>query len=69
MAEQTVWICPNCKRTFRGHVFGEGTSMSGPTCNACCVPLVPPQAQEGDEEFVSGVGGKPARGAVADYWE
>jgi hypothetical protein len=67
MAEQSVWICPKCKRTFRGHVFGEGTSMSGPTCNACCVSLVPPSAQEAEEEVL--VMGKAARSAEAGYWE
>ena len=67
MAEQTVWICPNCKRTFRGHVFGEGTSMSGPTCNACCVPLVPPLAQEEEEMFAMEME-KETRGAEAGYW-
>lgn len=65
MAEQTVWVCPNCKRTFRGHVFGEGTSMSGPTCNACCVSLVPPSAQEAEEALAVG---KETRGAEAGQW-
>ncbi|MBI3128004.1 MAG: hypothetical protein HYZ11_10410 [Candidatus Tectomicrobia bacterium] len=54
MAEQfAIWVCPNCNRTFREHVFGEGTSMSGPTCNSCCVALVPPHALEGEEEAYS----------------
>ena len=65
MSAQSVWVCPNCKRTFRGHVFGEGTSMSGPTCNTCCVPLVLLSTQEGEVEFV---GGKDTRVAGAGYW-
>lgn len=53
MGEQVaVWFCPNCKRSFREHVFGEGTSMSGPLCNACCVPLVPAaRMEEGEDSF------------------
>lgn len=73
MSERTgVWVCPNCKRTFRGHVFGEGTSMSGPTCNACCVSLVSPSAQEGEEMFameaMEEAMEKETRSAEAGYW-
>jgi len=38
--ETKVWQCPKCERTFREHVFGEGTYGSGPICNVCCAPLV-----------------------------
>ena len=34
-----IWICPNCRHRFQGHVFDEGTYGTGPICNACCVEL------------------------------
>ena len=37
---EMVWRCPKCGRIYRGHVFEAYTSMSGPTCNTCAVPLV-----------------------------
>ncbi len=36
---QYIWICPNCRHRFQGHVFDEGTYGTGPICNACCVEL------------------------------
>lgn len=39
-ATEMVWRCPKCGRIFREHVFEACTSMSGPTCNTCAVPLV-----------------------------
>ena len=36
---QYIWICPNCRHQFEGHVFDEGTYGSGPICNTCCVEL------------------------------
>ena len=36
---QYIWICPNCRHQFQGHVFDEGTFGSGPICNTCCVEL------------------------------
>ena len=36
---QYIWICPNCRHQFQGHVFDEGTYGSGPICNTCCVEL------------------------------
>ncbi|MEK6709516.1 MAG: hypothetical protein AABZ64_02945 [Nitrospinota bacterium] len=61
-----VWECPNCHRTFRGHVFGEATSMSGPICNNCCVPLIPP-ARVVEESLVGG----PEEGEIrtASRWD
>lgn len=61
-----IWICPNCNRTFREHVFGEGTSMSGPMCNSCCVALVSPRELEGDEEYTARKEGR-AGAAVREY--
>ena len=36
---QYIWICPNCRHRFQGHVFDEGTYGTGPICITCCVEL------------------------------
>lgn len=42
--------------------------MSGPTCNACCVSLVSPSVQEGEEMFAMEAMEKETRSAEAGYW-
>ena len=49
-----IWVCPNCRHRFQGHVFDEGTYGTGPICNACCVEL--------EFRLKEDVGARPAPG-------